>query len=42
MTQIANVLSVAAAFIGIWTLISTFDSQKVKHMVLSLPTRVYF
>ena len=28
MTQIANVLAVATVFIGSWTLISTFDSQR--------------
>ena len=28
MTQIASVLAVATVFIGLWTLISTFDSQK--------------
>ena len=28
MTQLANVLAVATAFIGLWTLTSTFDSQR--------------
>ena len=29
MTQIASVLAVATVFIGLWTLISTFNSERV-------------
>ena len=33
MTQIANVLAVDTVFVGLWSLLSTFDSQRRRRFI---------